>query len=106
MILRPELAEHLAVGETVGYPVCGIAAGVYGKPAFQFVMAGFVQQITDRNYTGHSSTEEYQLAGGSTLAERLCHGIQFLSSPTQVTMGDAKVCGLERPVADKERPVG
>ena len=63
------------MGEAVGYSVCGVAAGIHGKSAFELVVSGFVEQITDRNHSRHPASEENQLAGGSALAQRLCHWI-------------------------------
>jgi hypothetical protein len=96
----------LAVGEAISHSVRGIAAGVDGEDSFQFVVAGSVQEITDRNYAGHSSSEENQLASGSALAERLCHRIQFPSSVAQVPVGNAKVHCFESGVAGEKHLVG
>jgi len=79
------------MGEAIRYSVGGIATGIDRKSALQFVMSGFVQQITDRNHRGHPASKESQLAGGSALAQRLCHGIQFPSSVTQVKVRYPKV---------------
>src|ERR1700680_3750297 len=86
-----EINPSLAVGEAVSHAVCGIAAGVYREGALQFVVAGFVQKIADRNHAGRSSSEKDQLASGSTFAERLCHGVHLFSSMAQVPMSNAKV---------------
>jgi hypothetical protein len=64
-----------AMGEAVGDSVCGIAAGVDRESALQFMVSGFVQEIADRNHPSHSASEENELASGSALAQRLCHGI-------------------------------
>lgn len=94
------------MGEAVGYSVCGIAAGVDGKSALQFVVSGFVQQITDRNHPSHSASEENQLAGGSALAQRLRHGIHFPSSVAQVMVRYAKVHCFQGGVTGKKDLVG
>jgi len=96
----------LAVSETVRHPVCGIPAGVDRKGALQFVVAGSVQEIADRNHASHSSSEEDQLASGPTFAERFGHGVHLPSSPAQVAMGNAKIHGFQRGVAGKKRLIG
>ncbi len=100
------LARALPVGKAISHPVRGIAAGIDREGALQFMVTGSVQEITDRNHARHSSSEKDQLASGSTLAKRRCHGIQFPSSITQVPVGDAKVHSFEPGVAEEKYLVG
>ena len=93
------------MGEAVGDPIRGIATSVDWKGAPPLVVAGSVQQVANRYYAGHSSSEEDELARSATLAERLGHGIHFSSSIAQVVMGNAKVDSFECGVAGKKQPV-
>jgi len=94
------------MGETVGYPVCGIPAGVNGEGTLQFVVTSSVQKVADGNHTRHPSSEEDQLTHGPALAKRFCHGVHLCSSIAQVMVGDAKVDRFQRGVARKKGPVG
>jgi hypothetical protein len=100
------LMRPLAMGEAVGYSVRGIAAGVHWNSAFKLVVSGFVQQITDRNHRGHPASEENQLAGGSAIAQRLRHRIQFPSSVAQVMVRYPKVHHFQGGVTGKKHFVG
>lgn len=92
--------------EAVSHAISGIAAGVNRKAAFQFVVSGSVQQISDGHDASHSSSEKDQLTCGSALTERPCHWVQFFPSIAQIAMGDVKVHSFQRGVAGKECFIG
>jgi len=91
--------------EAVSHAISGIAAGVNRKAAFQFVVSGSVQQISDGHDASHSSSEKDQLTCGSALTERPCHWVQFFPSIAQIAMGDVKVHSFQRGVAGKKHLV-
>ena len=94
------------MGKAVDDPVCGIAAGVDRESALQFVVAGFVQQITKGNHASHSSSEKDQLTRCSTLTESPCLGVHFPSPIAQVMVRNAKVHRFQHGMAGKKGLVG
>ena len=103
-LMQTGAAQDLSLRKVIGNRERRDANIQHGGDPLKFVMAGFVEAITDPDHTG-GFTCEVSRQPTRRAAKKPSHGIELFSAILQVGMGNGEVCRAQSGDRHKEKTI-